>query len=92
MRSRSLRSDHIGAKASEGTRLLWAVLKREGWSQNKLALELGADSGKVNRWLHGILRPSLDWANELQKRFEIPQTAWGETPRRPIVLRTGTDG
>ena len=89
MRHRQLRSDHIGSRASEGTRLLWGVLKREGWSQNRLAEELGADSGKVNRWLHGTLRPTLAWALLLAERFGIAPETWNTPPRKPIVLRVG---
>lgn len=92
MRSRELRSDELGPQVSEGTRLLWAVLDRNDWSQNRLAMEVGIDSGRMNRWLHGTLTPSLKWANILKRKFAIPTEVWGQQPRRPIVLRTGTDG
>jgi ribosome-binding protein aMBF1 (putative translation factor) len=86
MRSRALRSDHVGGFASEGTRLLWAAMHREGWSQNQLAAAVGADSGKVNRWLHATSRPSLRWALVLQAKLGIEPAAWEATPKKPIVL------
>lgn len=86
MKSRQLRSDELGPRASEGTRLLWAILTKHGWSQNQLALEIGIDSGRVNRWLHGTLTPSLKWANTIKRRLGIETEAWHQTPRRPIVL------
>jgi hypothetical protein len=89
-KSMALRSDHMGDHASEGTRLLWGVMRVHGWSQNKLANELGADSGKVNRWLHGMGSPSRKWSRVLLEKFDIPFAAWDEKPRRPIVLRVGT--
>jgi ribosome-binding protein aMBF1 (putative translation factor) len=66
-------------------------MNRHGWSQNQLAAEIGADSGKVNRWLHATQRPSLRWANVLHAKLGIEPAAWEATPRRPIVLHTGTD-
>lgn len=89
-KSMALRSTHVGAFASEGTRLLWAAMKRLGLSQNKLAEEVGVDNGKVNRWLHGTSGPSLKWALVLRDKLQIPVDSWEEEPKRPIVLRTGT--
>lgn len=94
MRSRLLRSEEMGPRASEGTRQLWAAMCRHGWSQNQLAMEIGIDSGRINRWLHGTLSPSLKWAMAMKHhpKIAIEPEAWGQAPRRPIVLRTGTDG
>jgi len=92
MKSRLLRSDEMGTLASEGTRQLWAALHRERWSQNRLAMEIGVDSGQVNRWLHGTARPGLKWALTIKRLLGIDPESWNQTPKRPIVLRTGTDG
>jgi ribosome-binding protein aMBF1 (putative translation factor) len=67
-------------------------MRRRKWSQNQLADELEVDSSQVNRWLHGALCPGLHAANVIKKRLGIPTEAWEDGPKRPIVLRTGTDG
>lgn len=100
MKSRALRSDEMGPRTSEGTRLLWQVLAKEDWSQNRLAMELGREGAKakpplksnsatVNRWLHGFLTPNLRWALVLQTILGIDPNAWHQPPKRPIVLRVG---
>lgn len=92
MRSCWLRSDHLGSLASEGTRQLWEAKRRKGWSQNQLARELKVDSGTINRILHGKQEPSLHLANEISRRLGIATSCWSQSPKRPLVLKTGIDG
>lgn len=98
MRSRHLRSTELGPKTTEGTRLMWAALKAKDWSQNRLARELAnaagrtLDSGTVNRWLHGLSAPTLQWALVIGRVLGISPEAFVRAPRRRIELRTGTEG
>jgi hypothetical protein len=99
-KARALRTDEMGPRTSEGTRLLWLVLAKKDWSQNRLALELGREgarakpplkisSGPVNRWLHGFKVPNLRWALILDALLDIDPHTWNQPPKRPIVLRLG---
>lgn len=92
MRSRELRNRELGASVSEGTRLLWDVMRRRKWSQNQLANELEHHSGVINRWLHGLSRPGLEAANIMKLRLRIPTEAWCRSPRKPIIMDAAADG
>lgn len=61
-----------------GLDLLRAELEKRGWTQGRLARELGVDSGVVNRWVKGTRTPDLTGAVALQKKLGIPVVAWVE--------------
>ena len=54
-----------------GRRNLEAYLRRRGWNYERLAVELGARSTTVYRWLTDRSRPQPVWRRLLKERFGI---------------------
>lgn len=52
------------------------VLRERGWSQGKLARELGTSSGVVNRWIKGGQRPSLPFALRIEELLGVKASSW----------------
>lgn len=42
-------------------------MKREGWSNRKVAKAIGCDRESVSRWRRGLTRPGRDWWSRLQE-------------------------
>ncbi len=63
--------------------LLWAEMDRRGWSDAKLAEELGEDSGKIAKLLYGERKPGRQLSAKLLARLGTPIDAWD----RPCTAR-----
>lgn len=91
------RRTHLGDRASAALPLIWAEQDQRGWSDSKLAEELGEDSGKIARLLYGDRKPGRQLSAKLFARLGTPFDAW-EQPcpvKRRVHAeepRTGTDG
>ena len=57
--------------ASPGRRRLEALLVKKGWNYERLAVELGARSTTVYRWLSDRTRPQPVFRRLLQERFGV---------------------
>lgn len=76
---------HLGARFSEGARLLWGKLEKRGITAADVRREVGASSGLVENWLYGDKVPSIRFAERLLEAYKIPIAAWVEPPRRGFV-------
>ncbi|WP_394825009.1 hypothetical protein [Pendulispora albinea] len=74
----------LGARFSEGSRLLWAALDVYG-TQGALTKVLGAKPGMVSRWLYGDVKPGWYWAGRLDTVLGIPLRSWGKEPKKPFI-------
>lgn len=70
----------LGTKFNEGARLLWLALAERRWSRERLAEQLGCNSGAVHRWLYGERKPGTSYATKLAALLAIPTDAWGRAP------------
>jgi transcriptional regulator with XRE-family HTH domain len=78
----------LGPSVTEGVVLLWKELRLRGWTQGKLARELGMSSNAmVNRWLHAMRRPSIRWAVRIEQVTGVPVRSWSEERTKPFELR-----
>lgn len=55
----------MGEAASGALPVLWAILRRRGWSHARLAQEIGEDSGKISKLLYGVRKPGRQLAKKL---------------------------
>lgn len=72
--------EELGGDFTEGARLLWQVMLGRGWSQARLAREIGASPSAVNRWLYGDQVPLFKWLLRIQQKFRISMAKWSEVP------------
>lgn len=52
------------------------ALADKGWTQRRLARELGVSRGTVSRWLSGARTPSLRMAVRVHELLGVPEDAW----------------
>jgi hypothetical protein len=78
----------LGDRFSEGARLLWLAMLRQGLSQESLRAELGRPKGVIGRWLLGDRLPDGESRGRLFKRFGIKPQAWDQKPSKPFSLET----
>lgn len=76
----------LGKRFSEGARLLWVAMRREGLTQEALRKDMGRARGVVGHWLRGDRRPDGASRGKLFERFEIKPQAWEEDPKKPFSL------
>lgn len=57
--------------AQRGSRGLRSLLRRRGWNYERLAVELGARSTTVYRWLTRRTRPQPVFRRLLQEKFGV---------------------
>ncbi len=70
------RRTRLGEKASAALALVWAEMDRRGWSDARLATELGEDSGKIAKLLYGERKPGRQLSAKLLARLGTPLEAW----------------
>lgn len=80
----------LGSRFSEGARLFWKKLERDGYLKkrgwtSRLRSELGAHPGEITRVLYGDRLPSLRLAGRIQQVFGIQAPAWHQPPSQPFV-------
>jgi len=75
----------LGAKFSEGARLLWEVMEGRGLTLEDVTREIQAKRGMSSRWAYGDIGPSAQWAWVLWEAYSIPVPAWGQPPSKPFV-------
>lgn len=73
----------LGAKFSEGARLLWQL----GLDHKRIRADLGIGVGVSHRWLYGDTMPSTRWAVALLRQYGVPLEAWGMEPTEPFILK-----
>lgn len=66
---------------SKGAWLLGEYARERGILEKELAPELNISPQQISSYLLGRGRPSLDKAIEIEKRYGIPVSAWGERQR-----------
>lgn len=76
----------LGPYVSEGSRLLWLAMGRNGLSQERTRSELGVSKGMVGRWLRGDQRPGGRARGLLHDRWRIKPSLWDVPPRKPFSL------
>src|SRR5579885_2581764 len=81
-----------GKYLSDGTRLLWAAMEREGLSQEQLRAKMNAAVVVVGRWMRAERRPGTEARVWLLGRFKIPLAAWDEEPKKPFSLPADESG
>lgn len=89
------RRTRLGKKASAALPLVWAEQVQRGWSDARLADELGEDTGQIAKLLYGVRKPGRQLAAKLLMRLGTPLDAWDEpcpVQRRVHASRTGIDG
>ena len=74
----------LGPHFSEGARLLWLLMERQGWTQSELRRRLCAHLGEVTRILYGDRFPRLAVAAEAE-RLGVHVAAWQQKPRLRFV-------
>lgn len=76
----------LGPHFSEGARLVWEGIEREGVSHADLRREWGVHTGDLSRALYGDRkRPSMAVLAGAQKRFGVPLEAWAQPPTVPFI-------
>ncbi len=76
----------LGPKFSEGARLFWLALEKEGWNQLAAEHALGAKRGTVSRLLYGDRIPGVRLAATIEDRLGIPASSWVMVPRRKFKI------
>lgn len=78
---------HLGERFSEGARMLWRAIEKNGLPMRAVAEAVGPPTvpGDVCRWLYGDHRPTLRALMALEQAYRIPLSAWTVAPRRPFV-------
>ena len=80
-----LRRTDLGEHFSEGSRLLWQILEKKGWTQSQLREALGAHPGEISKLLYGDKKPRFDLIVEASRKFKIKAERWDEPPRVAFV-------
>lgn len=80
-----LNRTELGPLFSEGARLLWLAIQREGLLSAPAAAEVGADSSLFHRWLYGERKPGRTHGNALSERFGVPSDSWDMEPSEPFA-------
>lgn len=82
---KALRRTNLGPLENEGARLLWLCLRDRKLTLSDLAREIGTKPGMLNRWAWCDVRPSGEWALDLENKLGIPMRAWQEAPREKFT-------
>lgn len=72
------------ARFSEGARLLWLAMERDGLSQEATRLKVGVAGGQLGRWLRGERLPAGPFRGALFRLFSIDPSAWDVPPSEPF--------
>lgn len=75
----------LDKRFSEGSRLLWLLMMKRGWTQRELARALGKNHGVINRWLYGTRAPDEKSAAHVQEVLGIKSFLWSKPPRKAFV-------
>lgn len=75
----------LGPLFSEGSRLLWLAIQREGLPSARAADAVDADASLFHRWLYGERKPGRSHGNVLSERFGVPSDAWDIAPTEPFA-------
>lgn len=75
----------LGARFSEGARLLWGVLAERSLTIAAAASQLGWVRGNLSRMLYGDSIPGVGALVEVEATFGVPVARWAEPPSVPFV-------
>lgn len=78
----------LGPRFSEGARLLWAAMRREGLTQRALRTQLDLGGGVIGRWLRGDRVPDGASRGKLFERFRIKPQSWEQKPTKPFSIES----
>lgn len=68
----------LGVQTSAALPLIWSALSRLGWSDARLATEMGEHTASVARLLYGDRKANRQQAAKLLAMLEIPLDAWDQ--------------
>ncbi len=92
--SRPLPRSHrkeLGKFFSEGARLMWLAIEREGVSMNQVGKDFGMHAGEIPRVLYGERKANGLVLENALARWGIPLAAWRQKPIEEFVPPAARD-
>ncbi len=85
----------LGENRSAALPLVWAAMAEKGWSDARLAKEMGEETSIVSRLLYGDRKANRQQGAKLLALFAVPLDAWDQptklTRRRHRPMPTAPD-
>lgn len=79
------RRQTLGARFSEGARLLWLALAKDGIEHAAAAKRLGIDRAVFSRLIYGDAVPPIAVLARVDEEFRIAPASWAKPPTTPFA-------